>query len=814
MRLVGRRAEREALGDLLNSVRAGASRAAVIRGDPGAGKSALLQYAVDAAPDMQIVRMAAVEPEQALAFAAVHQLLLPLAPGADRLPDPQRRALQVAFGELNGPPADRFLVGLAVLTLLSQSAESGPLLCVIDDAQWLDDESANVFCFVARRLLADPVGILVAVEDGASAHAALTELPEIRLGGLSARDAGELLTVQTGQSVDGAVTEQLVAETAGNPLALIGAARHLSRGQLAGRTPLPEPLPIGHQLEESFARRMGELSADTRTLLLLAAADPPGRPDRLWRAAAALAIPESAAVAVEGAGIAVFWPEVRFSHPLARSAVYAAATSLERRQAHRTLAAASNEETDIDIRAWHLAAAAAGPDEEAAAAQEAAAERAMDRGGYGAAATLLERAALLTAEPDRRAERQLSAAQAEFLTGMVGRADELLDHAIPGLRDPLSQAQATRLRGRIQYTRGEVADATATLTAAAQRLQGLAPRAARDGLLSALEAAVFAGWDATSPLLDHIARAARDLPPFGEPTDSPANLLLQGFVARVADGYAVAVPVLRRAVRAFSSERTDPNLALQRAELVAIAAIDLLDDAAVEVLIGRWIQRAREAGALARLAAGLAFRSVFVDGPLGRLAAARAAESEAHELRQLTGNPAVVPPTGAHTLLTVALAGQEAQARATAAAVAREAPRRGAVGEMALATSSLAILELGLGNYEAAVAALLPAWTDDTPLVGTRALPDLVEAAARAGKHSLARQVLARFEERARATGTPLALGLLARSRALLAAPDRAREDYEEALPLLRQTGAGPQIARAHLLYGEWLRRQRRRREA
>jgi DNA-binding CsgD family transcriptional regulator len=814
VRLVGRRAEREALAEVLASVRAGTSRAVVIRGEPGAGKSALLQDAVDAAADMQIVRMAAVESERALPFAGVHQLLLPLLPGAARLPEPQKRALQVAFGELSGPPADRFLVALAVLTLLSQSGESGPLLCVLDDGQWLDDESANILGFVARRLLADPVGMLVAVEDGTPADPRLTELPEIRLGGLSAPDTAELLAAQTGRPVGGEVMERLVAETGGNPLALIGVARHLSPDQLAFGAPLPEPLPIGHRLEESFTRRMRELSADTRALLLLAAADQPGPPGRLWRAAAALEIPESAAVAAEEAGIAIFWPEVRFSHPLVRSAVYAAATSLQRRQAHQALAAASDAETDIDTRAWHLAAAAAGPDEEAATEQEAAAERAMNRGGYEAAATLLERAALLTAEPDRQAERRLSAAQAQFLAGVVGRADQLLDRAIPGLRNPLSQAQATRLRGRIQYTCGQVAEATATLSSAAQRLRGLAPRAARDALLSALEAAVFAGWGASSPLLDDIARTARELPPFGEPPDSPANLLLQGFTARVADGYAAAVPVLRRAVRAFCSDRVDPELALQRAELVAVAAADLLDDAAVEVLTGRWIQRARESGALARLAEGLAFRSVFVDGPQGRLAAARAAESEAYELGELTGNPAVVPPTGAHTLLTLALAGQEAQARETAAAVTHEAPQRRAVGEMALATSSVAILELGLGNYEAAVAALVPAWTDDTPLVGTRALPDLIEAAVRAGKAPLAAQALARLDQRARATGTPLALGLLARSGALLAAPEQARENYEEALQLLRPTGAGPQIARAHLLYGEWLRRQRRRREA
>ena len=811
--LVGYHAELAALHDLLDSVRAGISCAVVIRGMPGAGKSAVLQHAVDAASDMQVVRTVAVESEQAMAFAGVHQLLLPLLAGADRLPDPQKRALQVAFGEISGPPADRFLVGLAALTLLSQSAESGPLLCAIDDAQWLDDESANILGFVARRLLADPIA-LIAAADETAAKARLPELPGIRLGGLSAPDAGELLAATTGQQVDRGVTERLVTETGGNPLALLDAARDLSSDQLAGKVPLPEPLPIGHRLEVSFARRIRQLSPATRTLLLLAAAGHPGRSERLWRAAAALGIPESTAVAAEEAGVAVFWPEVRFSHPLVRSAVYATATTALRRQVHQTLAAAGDDDGDADIRAWHLAAAATGPDEEAATEQEAAAERARKRGGYAAAAALLERAARLTAEPGRRAERRLSAAQAQFLAGVVGRADELLAQAIPELSDPLLRAEATRLKGRIQSARGEVSEASATLFTAAQRLQTLAPRAARDALLSALEAAVFAGWATTAPLLQGIARLARDLPPTGEPPDSPTNLLLQGCTVRVADGYVAAVPALRRAVQAFRSDHIDPDQALQRVELAAIAAVDLLDDAAVEELTGRWIQRARETGALARLAAGLAFRSIFVEGPHGRLAAARAAESEAHELGEVTGNPAVVPPTGAHTLLTLALAGQEQQARETAAAVAREAPQRGALGELAFAMSSLAVLELGLGNYSAALAALLPAWTDDTPLVGTRALPDLVEAAVRAGEQPLAAQALGRLDERARAAGTPLALGLLARSGALLAAPEQARERFEEALELLRHTGPGLHIARGHLLYGEWLRRQRRRREA
>jgi DNA-binding CsgD family transcriptional regulator len=469
---------------------------------------------------------------------------------------------------------------------------------------------------------------------------------------------------------------------------------------------------------------------------------------------------------------------------------------------------------DADARAWHLAAATAGPDELVATEQEAAAERAGNRGGYAAAAALLERAALLTPDPERRAERRLSAAETHLLAGAVDRAAALLAEATTGLTEPRSTAQATRLEGRIHSACGHVADAVTELVDAARRLRPLDPRAARDALLSALEAAVFAGWSFSGPLLREVARTARDLPPTGDSPDSAANLLLQGYTARITGGYAVAVPTLRRAVHAFLADEVDPDVALRRLELAAITAADLLDDATVERLTTSWSNRARERGALARLAGALAFRSAFVDGPRGRLDSARAAESEAQDLAEVTHNPGVVPPTGAHTLLTLALSGREAEARATAAAVAREAPRRGAAGEMAMAAYFLGVLEISLGNYGSAVDCFDPAYTDDTPLVGTYALPDLVEAAVRAGRRDLAERALQRLADRATATGTPLALGLLARSRALLAEPAEARREYEDALRLLGRTRAAPQVARAHLLYGEWLRRQRRRREA
>jgi DNA-binding CsgD family transcriptional regulator len=812
VRLIGRGAEKQALGEMLDSVRGGRSRALVLRGEPGIGKSALLGYAVAHADDMQVIRMVAVESENHLGFAAVHRLLMPFLPALDRISEPQRRALSVAFGLVSGPHADPFLVGLAALTLLSDAAEARPVLCVIDDAQWLDDESSDVLGFVARRLLADRVGLLFAARETADLGPHPQALPQITVHGLPDHAAYELLKTSVTQPIDPVVAAHLVTETGGNPLAVVEAARELTPDQRSGAVPLPEPLPVGHRLEESFLRRVRELPPDTQALLLLAAAGPPGQGDPLWRAAADIGIAESAGTAAEAAGLMTFWPEVRFAHPLVRSAVYHAATAAQRRQAHLALATAS--ELDPVSRAWHLAAAAARRDEKVAAEVESAADETRRRGGHAATAVLLERAAQLTPDPERRAERVLAAAQNHLLAGTVDRADALLEQATPGLRNAKSSAEAAQLQGRIAATRGRVAEATAALVDAARRLRRIDPLAARDTLLSALESAAFAGWAQSTSLLGEIAEIARDLLSAGAPPDSAPTLLLQGYTARLSAGYAAGVAPMCGAITAFLRGDADPDVALRHLELTAISAADLLDETAVERLTRIWIDTARQNGALARLAGALAFRSAFVDAPSGRLSAAQAANAEASELGQVTHNLAIVPPTGAHLVITLALAGNEVIARETAAAVAREAPSRGAAGEAAFAAYALGVLEISLGNYASAVRCLEPAYLDGTPLTGTQALPDLVEASVRSGQRELAESALQRLAERASASATPLALGLLARSQALVAGSDDARDGYEEALRLLGGTRALPQLARTHLLYGEWLRRQRLRREA
>src|SRR4051812_42660448 len=646
--LIDREAEQEVLRDLLGNARTGMGGALVLRGDAGIGKSTLLEQAIASAPDLQVLRVVAVESEMALGFAAVHQLVRPLLPGLDRLPEPQRRALGVCFGLVSGPPADRFLIGLAVLTLLADAAASRPGLCVVDDAQWLDDESAHVLGLVARRLLAESVVVLFAVRDTTERNSRMTVLPELRLAGLSKRDAGVLLEAVSGETVDADVSEHIVTETGGNPLGLLELARELTRGQLAGWSPLPEPLPLGPRLEGQFALRVRRLPPDTQALLLLAAADQPADPWRLWRAAAELGIPESAATAAEASELAVFWPEVRFQHPLVRSAVYHAATAAERRQAHRALATACAADVDVDVdrRTRHLAAATAGPDATAAAEVEAAAERERSRGGYSTVARLLERAAALTPDPALRAERLLRAAGAELSAGAVDRAGSLLAQATPRLRGPMSRGEAIRLEGTIRLAAGRGAEAASTLLRAARELQPLDPGAARDSLLTAVEAVLYAGWSAQEPLLEEVARSAEGLTTSDGPDIPALDLLAQAYSRRASSGYVAAVPAFRRAVDAFLADELDNDVILQRSLLAIIAAAEVGDVVAVDALASRWVRLARETGALSTLPLALAIRGAFADVPRGRLADAMAAGAESRELAQATGNPRLAGAAG------------------------------------------------------------------------------------------------------------------------------------------------------------------------
>ena len=815
MVLVGRPAEREALGGLLARAAEGYSGALVLRGEAGAGKTALLDETIAAAVagDLRTARLTGVEPETQLGYAGLHRFLLPFADHLERLPDPQRDALRSTFGLVDGPPADRFLVALAVLTLLAEVASAVPLVCVIDDVQWLDPESVVVLGFVARRLYAERVVLLFAVREPAGELPALAGVPELVVGGLAEGAALELLASLVPGRLSPAVGARIVAETGGNPLALVEVAGELSAGQLAGAEVLPEPLPAGGSLEQAFGRRVRRLPDETRLLLAVAAAEPTASEALLWRVTGELGIDPDAAASADLGGLAEIGSQVEFRHPLVRSVVYHATPLSQRRRIHRALAAAG-EGGEPDRVAWHLAMAAAGPDEAVAARLEQAAGRARDRGGYAATVTFLSRAAELSADEGQRAGRLLAAAEAALIAGQPFRAGALLEEATPKLGDPLSRAQARRLQGTIRLAVGQAGEASSILLEAARALAPFDASSARDALLEALRAALYVGWSASQAVLAEIADAARAMPGAGGPAASAADLLLDGFAARAAAGYPASVPLLRRAIAMLGAGDLGTQEGLRWLALGCAAAAELFDDQAQHALAIRLVQLARDHGALTMLPVALVSQSIRAEVVAGRFDAARACFTEGLEISAATGNPGLVGTAGLAEVYELAWRGRETDARRVAAAVAREATGAGRGSHSMDAQYCLAVLELGLGNYQAALRYALDVYEDDAPDLGTQVLPDLAEAGARCGQTGSAEAALGRLAERAAAAGTPLALGLLARSRALLAGDADAEPLYEEAVKHLTQCRARPQLARAHLVYGEWLRRQRRRRDA
>ena len=807
-------AEREALGGLLARAAEGYSGALVLRGEAGVGKTALLDQTVAAATagGLQTSRLTGVEAETQLGYAGLHRFLLPFADQLEQLPRPQRDALRSTFGLVAGPPADRFLVALAALTLLADVASQVPLVCVVDDVQWLDPESVVVLGFVARRLYAERVVLLFAVREPAGEVSALVGLPELVLGGLDDQAALELLASLAPGRLSPAVGARIVAETGGNPLALVEVAWELSPGQLAGAEVLPEPLPAGGSLEDVFGRRVRRLPPETRLLLAVAAAEPTGSQALLWRAAGQLGIDPDAAASADLGGLAEIGSQVEFRHPLVRSVVYHGTPLRRRRLIHRALAAAGDADERPERVAWHLGMAAVGPDEAVAARLEQAAGRARERGGYTATVTFLSRAAELSADQGLRARRLVAAAEAALIAGQPFRAGALLEEATPLLDDLLARARARRLQGTIRFALGQAGEAPAILLEAARALAPADVRSAREALLEAFDAALFVGWSASRAVLAEIARAARDIPAAAELKASAVGLLLDGFAVRAVAGYSAAVPLLRRAIAMLRADDLSPTEGLRGLRLGCVAAAELFDDQAQRTLVTRWVQLARDQGALTALPVALNNQGTC-EVSAGHFDAARACFAERLEISAATGNRGVLGTTGMAEAYELAWRGRETDARQVAATVAHEATGACRNAQSIWGQYCLAVLELGLGNYQAALQCVLGVLSDDAPF-SALALPDLVEAAARCGETELAEAALGRLTERALAAGTPLAIGLLARSRALLADDADAEPLYHQAIGHLKQCRAAPELARAYLVYGEWLRRQRRRRAA
>jgi DNA-binding CsgD family transcriptional regulator len=810
--LVDRRREREVLDRLVAGVRAGQSRVLVLRGEAGVGKTALLERLVAVASGCRIARAAGVESEMELPFAGLHALCAPLLGHLSHLPIPQRHALGTAFGLDPGPPPDRFMVGLAVLSLLADVAEEQPLICVVDDAQWLDRISGQTLAFVARRLLAERVGLVFAVRDDGDDHG-LAGLPELALEGIEASDARLLLDATVPGPLDERVRERILAEASGNPLALLELPRGLTATAVAGGFGLPGSMPLASRLEQGFVRQVESLPSATRRLLLLAAAEPVGDVILLQRAAELLGLERDAVAPAESAGLIHIGARVRFRHPLVRSAAYRAADVSERRDAHRALAEATDPQLDPDRRAWHRAHAAMSFDESVAGELERSAGRARNRGGIAAAAAFLERAAELTPESADRGRRALAAAQAKFQSGAPLAAQDLLALAETCPLDELQKARLVRLRAQIVFALRRGRDAPPLLLDAARQLEALEPALARETYLEALGAAMYAGRLSVDSSVLKAAEAARAAPAAPHPPRS-SDLVLEGMAIRFTEGPGAGAPPLRRALSAFADEALDGHEANMRWLLLcpvvqSLAVFELWDDDAFHALATRAARLARETGALTMLSVALVYLSgVRLFG--GELGAASALNQEADAIADATGNAGLVYGK----LLVGAWRGVEASALELIDAGRDSATARGEGRVLALAGYATAVLNNGLGRSAAAIAGAKSGCDDDDQGYAGWSLVELVEAAVRAGRPELAAAALPRLEARTRAAGTDWALGVLARARAVMSEGVAAEALYREAIERLGRTRIRIELARAHLLYGEWLRREQRRPDA
>jgi DNA-binding CsgD family transcriptional regulator len=802
--LLDRLVERAALSQLLEAARGGRSGVLVVRGGPGVGKTALLEDLIDSAHGFRVARAVGVESEMELAFAALQQLCGPMLDRLGQLPRPQRDALGVAFGLTGGSAPDRFLVGLAALSLLAEVAGDRPLLCVVDDAHWLDRASAQALGFVARRLLAEPVALLVAAREPGKEFAGL---PELVVGNLAESDARELLGSVIMGPLDDRVRDRIVVEAEGNPLALLELPRALSPAELAGGYGQPGAPGLPGRIEDSFVRRLQALPADARLLLLVAAAEPAGDAALVWRAAGQLGIGLEAAAGAQADGLVAIGARVIFRHPLVRSVVYRAAAPADRRLAHEALADATDPRSDPDRRAWHRSQAAPGPDEDVAGELEDSAGRAQARGGLAAAAAFLERSAALTADPPRRAARALAAAQAKYQAGAFDAALGLVVAAEAGPLDEVQRAHAGLLRGQIAFASNRGREAPALLLTAARQIEPLDVRLARETYLEALVAATFAGLALGD--LQEVAEAARAAPPAPKPARA-SDLLLDGLALLTLERHQAGVPVLKRAVKAFRAAGISAQEELRWMWSASHAAPDVWDFESWDALCARQVTLARDTGALTTLSVALNVYAVL-QASGGEFTEAAALAAEAQSVTAATGSN--IAPYGA--LALAALRGPETEAFELIQAAAKDVERRGEGGGLKFVHWATALLCNGLGRYEQAMAAARRAsepwqvsWFDNWTMV------EFVEAAARSGVPERGTDAVQRLAESTRACGTDWALGIEARSRALVSDGEAAENLYREAIDRLGRTRLRVDLARAHLVYGEWLRRLRRRLEA
>jgi DNA-binding CsgD family transcriptional regulator len=799
---LNRLSECDELERLVAGVRAGQSRVLVLRGEAGVGKSALLRHLSSVATGCRIARAAGVESEMELAFAGLHALCAPMLGRLQNLPAPQRDALSTAFGLSAGPPPDRFLVGLAVLSLLADAAEEQALVCIIDDAQWLDRVSAQTLAFVARRLLAERLGLVFAVRETGDGLE-FDGLPALSIGGLAEDHARVLLDAAIPGPLDVQVKTRILGEAGGNPLALIELPRGLTPAELAGGFGLPDASSLTSRIEQAFLQRAQALPRETQLLLLAAAAEPLGDLGLLWRASERLGLGADAAQAAEGAGLIELGLRVRFVHPLVRSALYRGADARDRGDVHRALADATDPVRDPDRRAWHRAHATATPDEAVAAEMARSADRAQRRGGLAAAAAFLQRAAELTPDAAVRVERSLAAAQVKLDVADPAAATELLAVAELGPLDELARARLERLRAQIAFTSRRGRDAPPLLLEAAKRLEPLDAALARETYLEAIASAVYAGRLGTGPDERQVAETARASTRVR--AEGPADLLLDALVKRFTDGYAASVAPLCRALEAFG-EPDGGGRDRRWLWLACRFAQDVWSDDLWYALATRGVRLARDTGALSLLPNALNYLAAL-NVHSGAFTTAAAQIEEVNAITQATG----LPPLRYAAATLAAARGDEAWLQTMTTDALPGAVTRGEGAAVALSSSLIALMHNGQGRYDAALVAARQACERADVIAYGRALVELIEAGVRGEQADEAAAALERLSERTRASATDWALGLEARCRALVTDDESS---YRESLTRLARSRAAVELARSQLLYGEWLRRENRRTDA
>jgi DNA-binding CsgD family transcriptional regulator len=812
--LHGRDAERTAIRSALDAARSGLSGCLVVRGEAGIGKTALLDDAVAGAADLQVLRVSGVQHEAGFAYGVLHRLLVPMLGSFDGLPATQRAALEVACGLADGPPADVHVVGLATLSVFAETAAVRPLLVCIDDAQWVDRESLGALAVVGRRIFADRLALVFAMRDTDGDVPELAALPAYRLEGLDHESALRVLRAAVDGPIAAAVGERVVVATAGNPLALTDLGAVLAADPGTAATLLSEPVPIGSRLVAHYLERVRALPVPTQQWLLLAATEPGGDLGYVESAARAIEIPADASAAAEAAGIVALRARIEFRHPLVQSAIYGGATASERRSAHAALANVTTRGRDADRRAMHAASASPGPDEVLAAALEAAADRALARGGFAARTEFLARAAALTPDDGNRARRILAAAHAALTAGMIVQARAFLNDVDIDALDDAGRAAARRRTAELDIVEGKAngfGTQAAAQVAAAQLLAATRRDLTIDALCKACEAALNGKHLTVGTSSGEIAQAivALDL---DDGSSSLDELLLLAFARWMLDGYEGGVPYVRRAVAAMLAPETPERSVLARFTLATAFCTATWDVRSRAAVLERSDRIARSIGALNDLDV-ITFCRVMNRTDDGHLDLAERALSEMTQIRSVLGATDSQWEIYRFPEL-LALRAQEPNLPETLRGVADAAEMLGSGAMVSICNNALALYELGHCNYDAAFAGAERAFGIDPFGVDSRGLPNLIEAAVRSNRNGVAQSAFESFESRALGAETPWALGLLETARALVGVDDDVEQHFEAGISLLRDCEQRTDLARAHLLYGEWLRREKRKTDA